>query len=64
MAKNREDQMTEDGSTTDRPCNEVLIEKLSAAIDYMRQEWSMTYTEVIGCLEVVKNEMFREIKDE
>ncbi len=64
MAKNREDQMTEDCSTTDRPFNEVLIEKLSAAIDYMRQEWSMTYTEVIGCLEVVKNEMFREIKDE
>ena len=46
-----------------RPCNEVLCEKLHDAIDYMRSEWDMTYSEVVGCLEVVKFDILEEMAD-
>jgi len=47
-----------------RPCNEVLCDKLHQSIDYMRQEWQMTYAEVIGCLEVVKFDVLEEMLEE
>jgi len=48
----------------DRPANDVLCEKLTAAVDYCRQEWNMTYSEAIGCLECVKFDLLEEMKDE
>ena len=50
-------------SNPDRPCSEALCGKLQAAIDYCRDEWNITYAEVVGCLEIVKSDILDEIRD-
>lgn len=49
---------------SDRPGNNDFTEKIHKAIDYCREEWDMTYSEIIGCLEVVKADILDEMKDE
>ena len=49
---------------TDRPCNDAFLEKVHQAIDYCREEWDMTYSEIIGCLEIAKVDVLDEMKDE
>ena len=48
----------------DRECNHAFVQKIHDAIDYCRQEWDMTYSELVGCLEIVKSDMLDEMKDE
>lgn len=39
---------------------QYLLDKLTDTIDYVRLEYDMTYTELIGCLEVVKHSILVE----
>ena len=48
----------------DRPCNDDFCKRVHQVIDYCREEWQMTYSEVIGCLEVVKADILDEMSDE
>ena len=47
-----------------RPCNDALVSKIQAAIDYAVIEWDMTYSEIIGCLESVKYDVLEEMKSD
>lgn len=48
----------------DRECNNAFVQRIHDAIDYCRQEWDMTYSEVVGCLEIVKADILDEMKEE
>lgn len=44
-----------------RPAQDSLGDAFLKAIDYHTREYQMTYDEVIGCLEIVKLGMYREM---
>lgn len=38
-----------------------FLAELSRVIEYHRDEWELTYSEAIGCLEITKAHLMREI---
>ena len=56
--------MSEEPEQEGRPCNDQFIERVHSVIDYMRSEWNMTYSEVVGCLECLKWDILEEMKGE
>ena len=40
---------------------EAFISELDLKIEYFRQEFELTYAEAIGCLELVKHRLLREL---
>jgi hypothetical protein len=41
-----------------------LCERLENVLDHFRQEYDMTYCDVIGCLDILKNKVFLESLEE
>ncbi len=42
---------------------EAFISELDRKIEYFRQEFDLTYAEAVGCLELVKHRLIREVFD-
>jgi len=41
-----------------------FIEDLEARIEYFRAEYDLTYSEAIGCLEIIKHELLEEMRED
>ncbi len=41
----------------------LVVSKLEAVIEYSRAELTLSYCEIIGCLEIVKHDLLMEMLD-
>ena len=45
----------------DRPSQEVLVDRLEGVIDMVKDEWDLTYVDILGALDVVRAVVIREM---
>ena len=43
---------------------DAFLNDIRGRIDYFRQEFNLTYSEAIGCLEIAKHELLQEATDD